>query len=83
MDLRTSMFCLGAPEFMLQQIGTCQLSHYYNLPYFGSVACSDSKLPDAQAGAEAAMTALAGINMTQDVSVFAFDDAWLPRVINY
>jgi trimethylamine--corrinoid protein Co-methyltransferase len=79
MDPRTSMFCLGAPEFMLQQIGACQLSHYYNLPYFGGGCCSDSKLPDAQAGVEASMTALtsalAGINMIQDVGVFAFDDS--------
>lgn len=85
MDPRTSMFCLGAPEFMLQQIGACQLSHYYNLPYFGGGGCSDSKLPDAQAGVEAAMTALtsalAGINMIQDVGVFAFDDAGSPELL--
>jgi trimethylamine--corrinoid protein Co-methyltransferase len=85
MDPRTSMFCLGAPELMLQQIGSCQLSHYYHLPYFGAGGCSDSKLPDAQAGAEAAMTALtsalAGINMIQDVGVFAFDDAGSPELL--
>jgi trimethylamine--corrinoid protein Co-methyltransferase len=78
-DPRTSMFTIGSPEFMVEQILSTELSHYYHLPYFGGGGTSDSKLPDGQAAAEAAMTALtsamAGMNMIQDCAVIAFDDA--------
>lgn len=84
MDPRTTMACIGPPEFVIQEIMCKQVSRYYDLPYFGGGGTSDSKLPDAQAGAEAMMTAvtsaLAGINMIQDVSILAFDNLGSPEM---
>ena len=79
MDPRTGSFSLGAPELMLEQVMSAQMSHYYGLPYFGCGCCSDSKTFDVQAAVEAAMTgltaALGGLNMIQDVGVIDLDDA--------
>ncbi|MEM7334768.1 MAG: trimethylamine methyltransferase family protein [Chloroflexota bacterium] len=56
-DLRTGAMCSGSAELGLIVDGCAQMaSSFYNLP--GSVAAgmSDSKLPDAQSGAEKAYT---------------------------
>ena len=84
MDPRTSMFSVGAPEFVIEQIMCVQVSHFYDLPYFGGGGLSDSKIPDGQAAAEAMMTlltsALVGMNMIQDVGILAFDDVGSPEM---
>jgi trimethylamine--corrinoid protein Co-methyltransferase len=47
------------------------LAHHYGIPIFGEGGCSDSKVFDAQAAAEAALTlfdgALNGVNLIHDV----------------
>ncbi len=48
-----------------------ELAHRYDLPIFGLTGCSDSKIPDGQAAAEAAFSiileTLAGAQMAHDV----------------
>jgi trimethylamine---corrinoid protein Co-methyltransferase len=48
-----------------------ELAHRYDLPIFGLTGCSDSKLPDEQAAAEAAFSilleTLAGAQLAHDV----------------
>lgn len=71
MDPRTGRYAYGAPEFALGTAAlNSQLARYYDLPSFGFGGCSDSKLPDAQAGSEvtmnALMSALCGINLIHD-----------------
>ena len=55
-DLRTGAMSAGSPELALMVAGSAQMAGFYDLP--GSVAAgmSDSKLPDAQAGAEKGYT---------------------------
>ena len=55
-DLRTGAMCSGSAELGLLVAGCAQMAGFYDLP--GSVAAgmSDSKLPDAQAGAEKGYT---------------------------
>ena len=55
-DLRTGSMTAGSPELGLVVAGCAQMARFYDLP--GSVAAgmTDSKLPDAQAGAEKAYT---------------------------
>ena len=66
-DLRTLRFSFAAPEWAMGHIIQSQLAEFYRLPTFGWGGSSDSKLPDSQAGAEAAlmaiMSAFSGINM--------------------
>lgn len=58
-DLRTGAFAGGGGEIAVLNAASAQLSNWLGLP--SGVACSmtDAKIPDAQYGAEKAMTALA------------------------
>ncbi len=72
LDMRTMVATYSSPEFMLHCMGMAELAHYYyRLPVWGFSGCSDSKLPDIQAGIESSLwilwTALSGANLVHDV----------------
>jgi len=76
MDPVTSRCAYGAPEFALGTDGVnAAMAHYYGLPCYGFGGCSDSKFPDAQAGAEVMMNGLVaglcGINLIHDCGYLA------------
>jgi trimethylamine--corrinoid protein Co-methyltransferase len=76
MDPMTGRMSYGCPEFAIStSVLNGQMAEYYGLPVYGFAAPSDSKLPDAQAGAEAMqmslMNALAGINLMHDCGYLA------------
>jgi trimethylamine--corrinoid protein Co-methyltransferase len=75
LDMRTGRCAYGAPEFAMGNIVNASLAEFYNLPTFGWGGCSDSKLPDAQAGAEVMMNslvaALSGICLIHDCGYLA------------
>lgn len=66
-DLRTAISAVGAPEYGIFSAGLTKLAQYYRLPSWVGGGHSDSKLPDAQAAYECALTAtvsaLAGANI--------------------
>jgi trimethylamine--corrinoid protein Co-methyltransferase len=68
LDLRTGIDCYADPN---NRVMLVELAHRYGLPIFGLTGCSDSKLPDEQAAAEAAFSilleTLAGAQMAHDV----------------
>jgi trimethylamine--corrinoid protein Co-methyltransferase len=70
MDMRTTIFSYGAPEMSLMSAAMAQMAHFYNLPFFGTAGCSDAKLPDSQAAAEATYSCyascLSGANLIHD-----------------
>lgn len=72
MDMRSSAYLSGAIEMGLVQAGVAQLARHYGLPLYSTAGMSDSKLPDAQAGYEKAMTSLlvglAGANFIHDAA---------------
>jgi len=67
-EMRTSIDCYSDPT---NRILLVEMAHRYGLPIFGLTGCSDSKLPDEQAAAEAALSiileSLAGAQMAHDV----------------
>ena len=67
MDMKTGVAAVGAPEVARVAAGTIRLAKYYGFPCLGGAAMSDSKIPDAQAAYESALsimlTALAGANL--------------------
>ncbi len=75
MDPRTGRCAYGSPEFALGNVVNAELASYYDLPSFGWGGCSDSKIPDAQAGAEVMMNALvaalSGTNLIHDCGYLA------------
>jgi trimethylamine--corrinoid protein Co-methyltransferase len=68
LDMRTAIDCYSDPT---NRATLVELAHRYGLPIFGLTGCSDSKLPDEQAAAEAAFSilleTLAGAQMAHDV----------------
>jgi trimethylamine--corrinoid protein Co-methyltransferase len=72
LDMQTMVCGYGAPECMLQCMAMAELAHYYyHLPVWGFAGCSDSQLPDVQAGVEGALwilwAVLSGANLVHDV----------------
>jgi trimethylamine--corrinoid protein Co-methyltransferase len=72
LDMRTMVATYSSPEFMLHCMAMAELAHYfYHKPVWGFAGCSDSKLPDIQAGIESSLwilwMALSGANLVHDV----------------
>jgi trimethylamine--corrinoid protein Co-methyltransferase len=71
MDMRTSMFTYGAPEFHMAFAAFADLGHHYGLPIWGLAGASDAKTLDAQAASEAAyeilLARLSGSNLVHDL----------------
>lgn len=76
MDMNSTIFSYGAPEFNLLQSALADICHYLKLPMFGTCGCSDSKLADEQDGIESAfsilMTQLSGANLNHDVGYIEY-----------
>jgi trimethylamine--corrinoid protein Co-methyltransferase len=64
MDMRSMRDLYVAPD---KASFGCQLAHNYQLPILGSGGCSDSKVFDTQAAAEAALTLFASITGGADL----------------
>jgi trimethylamine--corrinoid protein Co-methyltransferase len=71
LDMRTGLFPYGSAEWRMNDLVMAEMSRHYGIPVFGTAGASDSKLVDAQAGAEYASSllaaALAGTNLIHDV----------------
>jgi trimethylamine---corrinoid protein Co-methyltransferase len=68
MDMKTTVDAYADPT---NRVMLVELAHRYGLPIFGLTGCSDSKIPDEQAAAEAAFSimleTMAGAQMAHDV----------------
>jgi trimethylamine--corrinoid protein Co-methyltransferase len=73
-DMRDLKYLSGAVEMGLLNAGAAQMAQYYKLPVYTTAGMSDSKINDAQAGYESAITstlvALAGGNFIHDAAGF-------------
>jgi trimethylamine--corrinoid protein Co-methyltransferase len=71
-DMRTLVDSYAAPE---NRVLFMEMAHFYRMPMFGLGGGSDSKLPDEQAAAEAALTllveTLSGAHLIHDVGYLA------------
>ncbi|MEW5816136.1 MAG: trimethylamine methyltransferase family protein [Spirochaetota bacterium] len=76
MDMRSTIYSYGSPEFMQMQAGIAEVAHYMKIPVFGTAGCTDSHSLDAQAAAEAALSILiameVGANLVHDCGYTAF-----------
>jgi trimethylamine--corrinoid protein Co-methyltransferase len=72
LDMRTTVASYFGPEFLHHCTAMAELGQrFYHLPTWGFSGCSDSKLPDIQAGIESSLwilwTALSGNNLVHDI----------------
>jgi trimethylamine--corrinoid protein Co-methyltransferase len=76
MDMNSTIFAYGSPEFNLLMSALADIAHYLRLPMFGTCGCTDSKIVDEQAGIETAisilMTQLSGPNLNHDVGYIEY-----------
>ncbi len=76
MDMRTGIFCYGAPELSLLSACMTDISKELNLPMFSTAGCSDAKVMDEQAASEASlsllMAGLSGASLIHDVGYLEF-----------
>ncbi len=70
MDMKTTVFSYGSPEFHTMQAGIAEVAHHMKMPVFGTAGCTDAHILDGQAAGEAAMSilmaALSGANLVHD-----------------
>jgi trimethylamine---corrinoid protein Co-methyltransferase len=71
MDMGSMQICYASPEFQLTKAAVAQLGRWYGIPTWGYAGCSDAKVMDEQAAAEATlsvmMAKLTGANLIHDV----------------
>ncbi|MBS3812725.1 trimethylamine methyltransferase family protein [Candidatus Bipolaricaulota bacterium] len=71
LDMKTSGFVYGGPEFGLMNAAVTEMAQYLGLPMFGTAGVTDSKVVDTQAAIEATFNivtqSLAGANLVHDV----------------
>ncbi|MEE8619295.1 MAG: trimethylamine methyltransferase family protein, partial [Dehalococcoidales bacterium] len=69
-DMQHTIFSYGAPELNLLNAALADLAHFYRLPFFCIAGAADSKVLDAQAGIEYALSiylaTLNGCNLIHD-----------------
>jgi len=85
MDMKTTIFSYGAPEFQLGNSLMAEMAHYFELPNFGTAGTSDAQVFDAQAVLEATsscmMAALCGANLIHDVGLLGNATVVMPEMI--
>ncbi len=76
LDMGSTIVSYGAPEWPAGMAAWCDIARFYDLPVWGAAGASDSKLADAQAGIEAAITImtafLARCNLVHDVGYIEY-----------
>jgi trimethylamine---corrinoid protein Co-methyltransferase len=70
-DMASGAISYGAPLFMTSVAAIAEIAQYYGLPAWGYSGCTDAKVFDEQAAADAGMwtmiSALSGSNLVHDV----------------
>ena len=85
MDMKTTVFSYGAPEFQLGNALVAEMAHHFELPNFGTAGTSDAQTFDGQAMLEATsscvMAALTGANLIHDVGLLGNATVVMPEMI--
>jgi trimethylamine--corrinoid protein Co-methyltransferase len=66
-DMKTTIGTYGSPEFHMMVAAASELSHYYNLPFYGTCGCTDAKTMDHQTVMEATMNTFSSILSSPNV----------------
>jgi trimethylamine--corrinoid protein Co-methyltransferase len=85
MDMQSTIFSYGAPEFQRGNAMMAEMAHHFELPNFGTAGTSDAQVLDGQAVLEAAsscmLAALAGANLIHDVGLLGSATVVMPAMI--
>ena len=85
MDMRTTVFSYGAPEFQLGNALMAEMAHFFDLPNFGTAGTSDAQTFDGQAVVEAVtsclLASLTGAHLVHDVGLLGNATVIMPEMI--
>jgi trimethylamine---corrinoid protein Co-methyltransferase len=85
MDMRTTIFAYGAPEFVRGNTLMVEMAHHFNLPCMGTAGTSDAQMIDGQALTEATSSCLiallAGAGLVHDVGLLGSATVVMPEMI--
>lgn len=85
MDMQTTVFSYGAPEFQRGNTLMAEMAHHFDLPNFGTAGTSDAQVFDGQAvleaGSSCMMAYLAGANLIHDVGLLGNATVVMPSMI--
>ncbi len=76
LDMKSAIVSYGSPEWPLGMAACADLARYYDLPVWGTAGAADSKVVDAQAGIEAAISMMSAFltrcNLVHDVGYIEY-----------
>jgi len=76
LDMKSAIVSYGAPEWPTGMVAWTDIARYYDLPVWGAAGATDSKVVDAQAGVEAAISIMAAFltrcNLVHDVGYIEY-----------
>jgi trimethylamine--corrinoid protein Co-methyltransferase len=76
LDMKSAIVSYGAPEWPTGMAAWTDVARYYDLPVWGAAGATDSKVVDAQAGIEAAISIMAAFltrcNLVHDVGYIEY-----------
>jgi trimethylamine--corrinoid protein Co-methyltransferase len=76
LDMKSTIISYGAPEWPLGVAACMDIARFYGLPAWGTAGATDSKVVDAQAGIEAAISILTAFltrsNLVHDVGYIEY-----------
>ena len=85
MDMRTTVFSYGAPEFQRGNALMAEMAHHLDLPNFGTAGTSDAQAFDGQALMEVTsscmMASLVGADLVHDVGLLGNATVVMPAMI--
>jgi trimethylamine--corrinoid protein Co-methyltransferase len=76
LDMKSAIVSYGAPEWPMGMAAWTDIARYYDLPVWGAAGATDSKVVDAQAGVEAAISIMSAFltrcNLVHDVGYIEY-----------
>ncbi|MGD8397522.1 MAG: trimethylamine methyltransferase family protein [Anaerolineae bacterium] len=85
MDMKTTLFSYGAPEFQRGVTLMAEMAHYFRLPNFGTAGTGDAQVFDGQAVLETTssclLAVLSGAGLVHDVGLLGSATLVVPEMI--
>ncbi|MBN1658458.1 MAG: trimethylamine methyltransferase family protein [Anaerolineae bacterium] len=85
MDMKTTLFSYGAPEFQRGVTLLTEMAHHFHLPNFGTAGTSDAQVVDGQAMIEVTssclLALLAGAGLVHDIGLLGSATVVVPEMI--
>ena len=85
LDMLTTLFCVGSPESMLQNVASAEMGKWYELPNLVSVNCTEAKEPDIQCGREkvsgSILASMVGADLLCGVGVADTSNLYYPELL--